>query len=123
MLTDDETAFLGDSVLALFNGGIVELLDFAALQADQMIVVLPFVELKDGFAGFEIVTFKQAGLFELGKDPINRGQADVHVFGDEQPVDVFGGQVTGFDLLEEIQNLESWEGCLQADTFEVLGIA
>jgi len=43
MLADDEAAFLGDPVLAFFNGGIVELLDLAALQADQMVVVLPFV--------------------------------------------------------------------------------
>ena len=69
------------------------------------------------------MTFKQASLFELGEDAIDRSQTNIHVFGDEQAIDVFGGQVTGFDLLEEIQNLESRESCLQADTFEVLGIA
>lgn len=123
MLADDEAAFLGDPVLPLFNGGVVELLDLAALQADQMVVVLPFVEFKDSLAGFEVVTFEQAGLFELGEHAIDRGEANIHVFGDEQAIDVFRSQMAGLDLLEEIEDLEPREGCLQADTFEVLGIA
>ena len=69
------------------------------------------------------MTFKQTSLFELSEDAIYRGQADIHVLCDKQAIDVFGSQMTGFDLLEEIQNLESRESCLQADTFEVLGIA
>jgi hypothetical protein len=39
-----EAALLGDLVLALLDLGVVELFDLAALQADQVVVVLPFVE-------------------------------------------------------------------------------
>ena len=69
------------------------------------------------------MAFEQAGLLKLGEHAIDRGKADVHIFGDEEAVNVLGGQVAGFDLLEEVKNLEPWEGCLQADTFEVLGVA
>ncbi len=43
--------------------------------------------------------------------------------GDQQAVHVLGGQVAVFDLLEEVENLETREGCLEADTLEVLRIA
>ena len=121
--THAEAAFCGDPVLPVLDLGIEELLDVAALQADQVVVVVAFVQLENSLAGFEVMAFEQAGLFELGKHPVNRGQADIHVFGDEQAIDVFGGQVAVFGFLEKIEDLEPRESCLQADTFETLGIA
>lgn len=50
MFADDKTTLFGDFVLPLFNGWVVELLHLAALETDQMIVVVTFVELEDGFA-------------------------------------------------------------------------
>ena len=45
-----KTLGLGHSLLSFFNLGVVELLHPASVQADQMIVVLAFVDLVDGLA-------------------------------------------------------------------------
>ena len=66
--------------------------------------------------------FEKSGLFELGENAIDRGQTDIHVLADQQAVNVFGRKVTIFGLLEQIQDLEAREGCLEADAFEVLRI-
>src|SRR5690606_22822925 len=42
---EDEAAGLGDHLLALFNLGVVKLFHPTAVQADQVIMVLAFVEL------------------------------------------------------------------------------
>ena len=72
-----EAAFLGNGVLALFDFGIDEFLDLAALQADQMIVMGAFVQFENRLAGFEVVTLQQARLLELGQHPIDGGETDI----------------------------------------------
>jgi hypothetical protein len=62
---------------------IVEFLDLAALQADQVVVV-PAFELEDGLARLEVVPLQQAGLLELGQHAVYRGQADVHALGEQR---------------------------------------
>jgi hypothetical protein len=78
-----EAALLGDLVLALLDLGVVELLDLAALQADQVVVVLALVQFEDRLAGLEVMPLQQARLLELGQHPIDRGQADVHAVGQQ----------------------------------------
>ncbi len=85
--------------------------------------MVAFVELEDRLARFEVMALQEAGLLELGEDPVNGGQADIHVFGDQQAIHVLGGEVAVLGLLEQVEDLQSGEGCLQADIFEVLGIA
>ena len=48
--THAEAALCGDPVLPVLDFGIEELFDVAALQADQVVVVLPFVEFENRFA-------------------------------------------------------------------------
>src|SRR5690606_640439 len=121
---DGEAAFLGDLGLALLDFGVVEFLDLAALHADQMVVVLAFVELEHGLAGLEVMALQQARLFELGQHAIDRGQADVDILGDEVTVDVFGRHVPVarivVGLLKQIQNPESGRRGLEADILEFL---
>src|SRR5690606_16267787 len=76
-----EAAILGDLVLALLDLGIEELLDVAALQAHEVIVMLAFVELEDRFADLEVVALEQAGLLELAEHAIYGRQADVLMLG------------------------------------------
>ena len=123
MLAYGKTALFGDPVLTFLDGGIEEFLHVPALHADEVIVVAAFVELEDRLAGFKVVTFENARLLELGEHAINGGQPDIHVFGDQQAIDVFGGEVTVLGLLEQIEDLQPRKGCLQADTFEILGVA
>jgi hypothetical protein len=55
MVVKVETAILGDTMLALFDFRIVELFNTATLQAHEMVVVAPFIELKYGATTFKVV--------------------------------------------------------------------
>src|SRR5450432_4298150 len=72
-----EAARHGNVFLALFDLGVVELLDPAAVHADQMVVVLAFVELEHRLAALEVVARQDAGLLELHQHAIHRRQSDV----------------------------------------------
>jgi hypothetical protein len=113
-------------LLALLDGRIVELLDACRnLQADQVVVVLSRVQLEDRLARLEVVPLQQAGLLELRQHAIDRGQADVHAIGQQVAVDVLRRHVARrslvLQLVEEVENLESRIGRLEADILEVVG--
>ena len=58
--------FFRDGVLAFFDFCVVKLFNLAAVQAHQMVMVLPFVEFVDRFATFEMAATQDAGLLKLG---------------------------------------------------------
>ena len=65
------------ALLALLDLGVEELLDPAAVEAHQVVVVLALVELEHRLAGLEVVARQDAGLLELHQHAVDRGQADV----------------------------------------------
>ena len=65
MVGDSEALSLGNRLLALFDLGIVKLFDLAAVKANQVIVVLAFVEFIDRLAALKLAATQNAGLFEL----------------------------------------------------------
>ena len=71
---------------------VVELLDAAALQADQVVVVPALVQLEHRLAGLEMLARQQAGLLELRENSVDRGESNVHAFGDQRLVHVLGRQ-------------------------------
>src|SRR6185369_8662989 len=75
-----EAALARDLVLALLDLRIVELLDPAALQAHQMVVMAALVELVHRLAGLEVLAREQARVLELGEHAVDRGEADVDAF-------------------------------------------
>ena len=123
VLVDDEAALLGDLDLALFDFGVVELFDPPALQADQMVVMIAYVEFEHGAAGFKMMPLQQAGVLELGQHAIDRGEAGVHAVGDQQLVHVLGGQVPYLAFFEQIQNLQPGRRNLEADGLEIFRFA
>jgi dihydroxyacetone kinase DhaKLM complex PTS-EIIA-like component DhaM len=80
VVVDREAAFLGDAVLAFLDFGVEEFLDLAALQADQMVVVVALVEFEHRLVAVEMMADQQSGLLELGEHAINRGQPDILAF-------------------------------------------
>ena len=115
MVADFEAVFLGHDILPLLDLRIEELLDLAALQADQVIVVRAFIQLEHRLARIEVMALQQAGLLELRQYPVNRGQADVHVFGDQVPVNIFRRHVAPLVRLvldEQAENLHARNGLL-----------
>src|SRR5205823_4153968 len=93
VLADFETALLGDLDLTLFDLGVVELLDAPALHADEMIVMFALVQFEYGLTGFEMVSDEQSRLLKLRQHAIDGGKADVEPLGQQQLVDVFGGEM------------------------------
>src|SRR5690348_7363839 len=88
-----EAAPAGDLVLAPLDLGIVELLDPAALQAYEMIVMATLVQLEHRLAGLEVLAREKPGLLELREHAIDRREPDVDAFGDQRLVDIFGREM------------------------------
>ena len=120
VLVDFEAALARDLGLPLFDLGVEELLDAAALQAHEVIVVAALIEFEHGLAGLEMMTHQQPGLLELRQHAVDRGEADVEPFGEQLPVDVLGGQVPHRTLFEEVDDLQTRQRCLEAGGLEVL---
>src|SRR5205085_6080228 len=99
---------------------VVELLDAAALQAHEVIVVPALVQLEHRLAGLEMLAREEPGLLELGEDAIHRGEADVDAFGDERLVDVFCGEMADFARLEELEDLAARKCRLEATLLQAV---
>jgi hypothetical protein len=119
MIANGESQADGHFFLARLDGRIVELLDMAALQTNDVIVVIPLVQLEYRLATFEMVLHQQSGLLELGEHPVYRSQTHVLSYVEQLSVNVFRAQVAFFAFFEQIQHLESWQGGFEACAFEV----
>jgi len=105
-------------LLAFFDFGVVELLDPAAVQADQVIVVLPLVDFVDGLARLEVAAIEEPGLLELGQDAVDRGQANVRSLLQQHAEHILGRHVPLLAGLKNLQDLQSRQGGFQACAFE-----
>src|SRR5579864_1146918 len=123
VLADFEPTLLGDLRLALLDLGVVELLDAAALHAHEVIVVLPLVELEHRLAGFEMMPDEQSSLLELGQYAIDGRKSDVETVGEQELVDVLGGEMANLRRLEQIDDLEAGNRRLETGAFEVVRVA
>jgi len=56
-----EALGVGDFVLQSLDGLVAEFLDTAALDADDMIVVIAAVQFENRITAFEVMTYHQAG--------------------------------------------------------------
>src|SRR5262245_8247095 len=115
-----EAALARDVVLPLLDLAVVELLDAAALQAHQVVVVPALVELEHRLAVLEVLPRQQAGLLELRQHAVHGGEADVDALGDERLVDVLGRKVAHLARLEQLQDLAPRQGRLEADFLQAL---
>jgi hypothetical protein len=86
------------------------------------IVVPAFVQLEDGFAGFEMVAYQDAGLFELSQHAVDGSQPDIHPLLQQHLIYVLRGQVPDIAGLEQIEDFEARKGGLQTDGLEVVGL-
>jgi hypothetical protein len=55
MLADGKASLFGHADLALFDFGVIKLLDAAALHAYEVIVMGAFIEFEHRFAGLEMM--------------------------------------------------------------------
>lgn len=52
------------------------------------------------------MALQETRLLELRQHPVNRGEADVHAFREEGPIDVFRRHVADAALFEQFQNFQ-----------------
>ena len=105
---DDEAALLGDLLLAALDFLVDKFFDAATIDAYQMVVMFPRLDLEDRFARLEMVTLEQARVLELRQRAINRRQADVHVFAEQQAIDVVCRQVAYLGFFEKFEYPQAW---------------
>src|SRR5438309_11885819 len=114
MLANRKTAFLGHADLTLFDFGVVELFDASALYAHEVIVVAALVQLEHRFAGLEMMALEDAGLLELGEDPVHGGKTHVQSLGHEYPVHLLRREVAHLGALAQLENSKPRPRGLQA---------
>ena len=78
MVNDAVAVFFRDFVLQGLDFRIVEFRYLAAFHADDMVVVVAFVQFVNRLAGFKMVALQNACLLELGQHAVNRRYADFY---------------------------------------------
>ena len=78
------------------------ILDAAAVQADQVVVVLPSLSSEDRLAASKWLRLQDAGLLELHQHPVHGGQADVGALGEQDLEDILGRHVALLGALEDV---------------------
>ena len=114
-----KTLGTGHSMLAVFNFGVVELFNNAAIQTHQMVMVLAFIELVHRLARLKVAAVQQARLFKLGQHPVDSGQANVGAVFQQHPEYVFSRHVALLARLENFQYFQARQRGLQACIFKL----
>jgi hypothetical protein len=78
-----------DFTLARFDGIIAEFNDLAAIEADQVIVVLLLGQFENGFTAFEIMTGNNARVIKLVQHAIDGSQPNLFTHVDKTFIKVF----------------------------------
>jgi hypothetical protein len=73
----------GDFTLARFDGIIAEFDHFAAVEANQVIVMMLLRQFENGFTAFEIMTGDDAGVIELVQYAVDGSQANLFTHIDQ----------------------------------------
>lgn len=113
-----ETFVFSYLVLAFFDFVVGKFDHFAAIGADQMVVMVAIVEFEYCLAAIELTAHENACLFELRKHAIDRSKANIDIFGDQGSIDVFRALMAQVRPAEYIKNLKAWKRSLQAHIFQ-----
>lgn len=116
-----KVALLCDLGLQLLDGCVMKLLDPPALNADQMIMVIPPVQFEHGVRSFKVMSDHQPCSFELGENPIDGGKADFFALTDQRLENFLGTEVLGGGrTFKDLEDLDAWQGDLEARIPDVL---
>ena len=112
----------GHLVLQLFDLLVRELDYFARFDTYHVIVMLTVVELEHRMTTLEIVARHEPGCLELGQHPVHGREADVLTRVQQLLVHVLCAQVALPRFLENLENLESRQGDLEAGFTKFLAL-
>jgi hypothetical protein len=113
----------GNRVLSFLNLRVVKLFDPTAVEADQVVVVLPFIQFVHRFAALKVAATQNARLLELGQYPVDGGQAHIGAFLQQNAKHIFRGHVPLSTSLKHFQDLEAWDRGFEARVLQFFDIA
>jgi outer membrane protein assembly factor BamE len=122
MVGDLKTMAVGHFDLQRFDFFVMELFNTPAIQAHQVVVVFPFIELIHRTFALKMATRQDSSAFKLHQYTVDGGQTDVDVLQNQLPVYVLSRHVALPAGLKDIQNFETGQRGLQANIFEVVGV-
>lgn len=99
-----ETVFLRHLLLPVLNFVVDELFHFAAVGADQMVMMAAFVDLEYGVRRLKVAADQDASLLKLRQNAINRRQPHVHAFLLQKTINILGREMFSLALVKELQN-------------------
>jgi hypothetical protein len=85
-----------------------------------VVVVASFIQFEYRLARLEMVPNQQTCLLELGQHAVHGREPDVEAVSQQLLVDVFRGQVADLAVLEDIDDLQTWQGRFEAGVLEVV---
>ncbi|SUB17881.1 Uncharacterised protein [Pantoea agglomerans] len=103
-----------DFTLTRFNRFVAELDNLAAIQADQVIVVMLLRQFEDRLAAFKVVTSHNTGIIKLVQNTVNGRQANLFANVDQAFIQIFRTDVMALRFLKHFQNFQSGQRYFQA---------
>lgn len=83
----------GNFCLTALDFRIEKFFYLAALQADQMVVMLTVIQLEHRLAAFKMMTTENTGLLKLGEYAVNRRYSNIAPLAVQESMHIFGGHV------------------------------
>ena len=114
---ETDIEFLGDLALTLFDHFVGELDHLAAVEADQVVVVLLGGQLEYRLATFEVVTGNDTGIIKLVENAIDGSETNLFTQVDQSFIEIFGAGVLAIRLLQDFQDLDTGQGDLEPGLF------
>lgn len=120
MVCELEAPFPSNIFLPPFDLLIMELLNQAAFNANQMIVMIIARELEHRVPTFEMMAYHQSSRLKLGQNPINSGQPDFFIILKQMFIDILGAQVVDRRTFEDLKDLNARQCYFQTRVFKIL---
>jgi hypothetical protein len=106
VVLDLEVVLVRDGHLLFLDACVHELLDPAACEAHEVVVMRPFIDFEHRRHAVEVVPGHEAGRLELREHAIDGGEADVLVRFEQVLVDVLGAHVPGLCAAQDLEDLD-----------------
>jgi hypothetical protein len=121
VVMDSKAMFGRNFFLASFNGRVIKLFQMAALQTNNMIMVLTMIELEYRFSALEIMAYQNTREFKLSQYTVNRSQAYVFAGCNQHFENIFCTEMMIFAVFKQIKHFESGQGDFQAGFLQIFG--
>jgi len=106
-MRDYVSAFFYDCALTLLDDRICELIDATALQADDVVMRMSWLQLKYGDTGVEHMPLQDADLGELVEHTVNGREPELDVLLEHASMDVLCVEVPAIGVVEDLEHFES----------------